>query len=88
MWSRGKVLAAISARQMQTDAVESCNYCGRYGHSEAACYKKQAELSVYSEPVYGLLYSGAIPNVMSDTLAKKLRLQLSPTKRRIDVADG
>ncbi len=42
---------------------------------------------MYSEPVYGLLDLGAIPNVMSDMLAKKLRLQLSPTNRRIVVAD-
>ena len=45
-------------------------------------------LSVYSEPVYGLLDSGAIANVMSDTLADKLRWNLAPTKRRIVVADG
>ncbi len=29
--------------QMQGDAVKSCNYCGRYDHSAAACYKKQAD---------------------------------------------
>ncbi len=46
------------------------------------------KLAVYSEPVFGLLDSGAIPNVMSDTLAEKLRLQLSSTKRRIVLADG
>ncbi len=32
--------------------------------------------------------SGAIPNVMSDTLAEKLSLKLSPKNRRIVVADG
>ena len=46
------------------------------------------ELVVYSEAVYGLLDSGAIPNVMSDKLANKLRLYLSRTERRIIVADG
>ena len=29
--------------QMQTEPVKSCNYCGRYGHPEAACYKNQAD---------------------------------------------
>ncbi len=28
--------------QMKTDAVKSCNYCGRYYHTEAACYRNQA----------------------------------------------
>ncbi len=28
---------------MQTDAVKSCNYCGRYDNSVVACYKKQAD---------------------------------------------
>ncbi len=35
------------------------------------------KITVYSERVYGLLDSGAIPNVMSDTLAEKLRLKLA-----------
>ena len=46
------------------------------------------ELAVYSEVVHGLLDSGAILNVVSDKLANKLRLELSPTKRSIIVADG
>ncbi len=29
--------------QMQTESLKSCSYYGRYGHSEAACYKKQAD---------------------------------------------
>ncbi len=29
--------------QMHTEVVKSCNYCGRYGHSETACCKKQAD---------------------------------------------
>ncbi len=29
--------------QMQTEAVNSCSYCGRYCHSEAACYMNQAD---------------------------------------------
>ena len=45
-------------------------------------------LTVHSEPVYALLDSGAIPNVMSTGLAKKLKLDLEPTNRRIIVADG
>ncbi len=28
---------------MQTDSAKSCNYFGRYSHSEAGCYKKQAD---------------------------------------------
>ncbi len=43
------------------------------------------KLAVYSQPVHFLLDSGDIPNVMSDSLAEKLKLQLSPTKRRIVV---
>ena len=46
------------------------------------------ELAVYSEAVYGLLDSGAIPNVMSDMLSSRLRLEFSPTERRVIVADG
>ena len=46
------------------------------------------ESAVYSEAVYGSLYSGDIPNVMSDKLANKLRLELSQTDRRIIVAGG
>ena len=45
-------------------------------------------LAVYSDAVYGLLESGAIPNVVSDMLAKRLRLELSQTERRIIVGDG
>jgi len=29
--------------QIQTEAVKSCSYCGRYGHSAIACFKKQAD---------------------------------------------
>ncbi len=29
--------------QIQTEPVKSCNHCGRYGHPEAACYKKQVD---------------------------------------------
>ncbi len=46
------------------------------------------QLTVYSEPVFGLSGSGALPNVMSDRLANKLKLSLTPTERRIIVADG
>ena len=42
----------------------------------------------HSSFVYGLLDSGAIPNVMSDKLANKLRLELSPMERHIIVTDG
>ena len=35
-----------------------------------------------------MLESGAILNVMPNKLADKLKLELSPTKRRIIVADG
>ena len=45
-------------------------------------------VTVYSEPVYALLDSGAIPNVMSMKFAKKLNLEVTPTNRRIVVANG
>ena len=45
-------------------------------------------MAVYSEAVYSLLDSGAIPNVMSYKLVRKLRLELSRTERRIIVAVG
>ncbi len=45
------------------------------------------KLSVYSGPMYGLFDSEAVQIVMSGTLPDKLRLQLSPTKRCIAVAD-
>lgn len=48
---------------------------------------KDYEFSVYSEPIRGLLYSRAIPNVISNRLAKRLRLQLSPAKRRNPFAE-
>ena len=47
-----------------------------------------AKLTVYSEHVYALLDSEAIPNVMSSKLAKKLKLRLESTQRRIVVANG
>ncbi len=46
------------------------------------------QLTVYSEPVFGLLNSGAVPNVMADRLANKLKLSFPMTERRIIVADG
>ena len=46
------------------------------------------ELAVCSEAVYGLLDSGTIPNFISDKLANKLRLELSPIESRIIVVDG
>ncbi len=45
------------------------------------------QLMVYFEHVFGILDSRAIPNVMSDRLANKLKLSLTPTERRIIVAD-
>lgn len=45
-------------------------------------------LTVYSEPVYALLDTGAINNVMSLRLANKLKLDIVPAARRIIVADG
>lgn len=45
-------------------------------------------LTVYSEPLYQLLDSGAIPNVMLMKFAKKLNLEVTPTTRRIVVAYG
>lgn len=43
---------------------------------------------MYSESIYGLLDSGDKLNVMSNSLVKRLRLQLTPTNRRFIVADG
>ena len=45
-------------------------------------------LTVHSEPVYALLDSGAIPDIMSARLAEKLKLEVEPTNRRIIVANG
>ena len=45
------------------------------------------DLALYSEAVYGLLDSGAITNVMSDRLSRKVRLQLNPTERLLTVVD-
>ena len=44
-------------------------------------------LAACSESVYVFLYSAAIPNVMSDKFANKLRLELSSTESRIIFAD-
>ena len=46
------------------------------------------ESAVYSEAFYGLLESAAIRSATSDKLARKLRLELSSTERRIIVAYG
>ncbi len=46
------------------------------------------QLAVYSEPVFGLLASEAIPNVMLGRLANELKIILNPTESRIIVADG
>lgn len=45
-------------------------------------------LNAYSEPVYALLDSGAIRNVISARLVEKLNLKVTPTERRIIVANG
>ena len=34
--------------QLAGSTTQGCGYCGRYGHTEAACYKKQAD---WEEPV-------------------------------------
>lgn len=47
-----------------------------------------AAVSLYSEPVYALLDSGAIPNDMLLPLSRKLRINPTPTKRRIKFANG
>ena len=44
--------------------------------------------TVYFEPVFGLLDSGVILIVMSEMLANKLKLSLTPTETSIIVADG
>lgn len=38
--------------------------------------------------MHELLDTGAIPNVMTTKLAKKLKLEIAPTDRRIIVAEG
>ncbi len=81
-----KELQNIIANMVTRSAV---NVTSEYGQSRVPPNRHQVvKLSVYSEPVYGLLDSGAILNFMSDMLAEKLRLQFSPKKRRILVADG
>ena len=49
---------------------------------------KLVELALYTGAVYGLLDFRAIPNVMLDKLAMKLRLELYPTEKPMIVADG
>ena len=44
-------------------------------------------LTVQSEPVYALLDSGAIPDILSEHLAKKLKLEIESTDRSIIVAN-
>ena len=43
--------------------------------------------TVYSEPVYPLLESGSMPDIMSKRLAEKLMLEMEPTNHRIVVAN-
>ena len=81
-----KELQKIIAKKVKRTSV---NVAGEGDRGPSPPNRHQVvELAVYSEAVYGLLDSGAIPNVMSDKLANKLRLELSPTERRIIVADG
>lgn len=44
-------------------------------------------LTVHSEPVYALLDIGVIPDIMSERLAKNLKLEIEPTDRSIIVAN-
>ena len=46
------------------------------------------ELAVYSEAVYGFLDSAAVPNVIPDKLANKLRLEISLTESHAIFAHG
>ena len=48
-------------------------------------YHQVFDLAIHSEAVYDVFDSVAIPNAMTNNLAVKLRLGLSPTKRRIVV---
>ena len=80
-----KELQMIIAQKVKRTSV---NVAGEGDRSPSLTNRHQVvELEVYSEAVYGLLDSGAVPNVMSDKVANKLRLELSPTERRIIVAD-
>ena len=81
-----KELQKIIAKKVMRTSV---NVAGEYDRGPSPPNRHQAaELAMYSEAVYGLLDSGAISNVMSDKLANKLRLELSPTERRSIFADG
>ena len=81
-----KELQIIITKKVTSSSV---NVTGEVNQKKVPPNRHQfVKLAVYSEPVFWLLDSGAIPNVMSDSLAEKLRFQLSPTKRRIVVADG
>ena len=68
---------------------KSVNAVGEHGNGFVPPNRHQVvRLTVHSEHVYALLDSGAIPNVMSLELARKLKLELRPSSRRIIVADG
>ena len=45
-------------------------------------------VQAYSQPTYALLDSGALPNVMSSSMANTLNVTLKPTNQSIRVASG
>ena len=81
-----KELQRIFAKKVKRTSVNATGEGNR--HPSKPNHHQVVKLAVFSEAVYGLLDSGAIPNVMSDKLTKKLRLEISPTERSIIVADG
>ena len=85
VYNKKKELQKIIAKKLKRTSV---NVAGEGDWGPSPPNRRQVvELAVYSEAVYGLLDSGATPNVMSVKLVKKLKLELSPTERRIIVAD-
>ena len=76
-----KELPKIMAKMMKRT---SANVTGKGDRGPSSPSNHQVVELVVS----GLLDFNAIPNVMSDKLGNKLRLELSPTKRIIIVADG
>ena len=80
-----KDLLKVTAKNVKKNYV---NIAGEGDRDPSTPNRHQVvELAVYSEPVYGLLYSGATTIVMLDKLANKLRLELSPRERRIIFGD-
>ena len=77
-------------RKVLTDTMKRSylNVAGEYEEEIIPPERHQLEmLTVYSEPVYAFLDSFAIPDSMSERLAKRFKLEIESTDRIIIVAD-